>query len=159
MNEQDVAARMRLAYTQATNGFPRTLNVLPISNEIYRIFDQSSSKFDPLEPKAVQTMTELVAKAVSEIRCRAVPAEVTAGMSPPMAKQFSGLVAGLDRDSARRLVIFARTRGVTPDQVKAQRYVLLTTRWNLSANRIAHDAVVEAAEYFKRGPGDEPDAG
>lgn len=158
-----------MAYTQATVNFPRTLNVLPISNEVYRIFElvyqdlggpaKLLRDFDPLDHKMVQAMTKVVGAAVDEIRCKAVPAEVTAGMSPPMAKQFAGLVAGLDRDSARRLIVFARTRGVTPDQVKAQRYVLLTMRWNICANKTAKEAVIEAREYFRNGSGNESDSG
>lgn len=162
-------ARMRLAYTQATVNFPRSLNVLPISNEVYTIFEQvyldlgGAPKLlrylDPLDQKMIQAMTKVVGAAVDEIRCKGIPAEVTAGMSPPMAKQFMGLVAGLDREAANRLIVFARTRGVTPDQVKAQRYVLLTMRWNICANKTAKEAVSDAREYFRNGSGNESDSG
>lgn len=170
MNELELAARMRQAYTQATVAFPRTLNALPIANEVYRIFDQVHEElstdrsrkiraFDPLEPSMVKVMSALVLKAADEIRCRTVPAEVTRGMSPQMAKQFGALVTGLDIISARQLLLYAQTRGVKPDDVKARRYVLLSSRRNLCANRIAHDAVLDAREYFLSGGTDEPDSG
>lgn len=167
MNDKEMAARMRLAYTQATVNFPKNLNYLPISNEIYRIFHQAFNElggreklgmgFDPLQPGMVAKMTELVNRAVFEIRCPSVPADVTRGMDTQTAKKFSGLVFGLDRLTANQLIAYARTRGVTSDQVKSRRYVLLTTRWNISAQRMANDAYLEAREYFTDGASGESD--
>ena len=159
MNKQALASRMRLAYTRATVAFPRTLNALPISNEVYRIFEEvytdlasSGEKvqctFEPLDERIIGAMSAMVYRATEEIKCSAVAKQVTNGMPAPMAKQFSGLVAGMDRTSAVDFIAYARGQKRTAEEIRAKRSSVLMARRNVLANKFVNDCIRGARTYF-----------
>jgi hypothetical protein len=151
---------MRLAYTQATVNFPRTLNALPISNEVYRIFSTVSVElyltgevkerieFNPLDDRAIGAMSSLVLRATQEIRSKEVPGNVTRGLPYEDARKITALVSGLDRQAAVDLIAFARTKGRTSQEIKDRRKEVLSTRLNNLANRFAKDCIRGARTYF-----------
>lgn len=146
-------AQMRLAYTRATVAFPRTLNMTPITLMLRDIFAavyqdyQRGRKngFDPFEEVVISKISSMVDQAREEILLRTVAAEMTRGMSSQEARKVSGIVAGLERDTAAELIRCIKT-GQNWIQKRA---TFLATRRNRLANDLVRKAIREASSYYE----------
>lgn len=161
--EGELAAEMRLAFTRATVNFPKSLDVTPIAITVSNIFSDVfhelkrarrwsvRKEYDPLSEEVIGLISRLVNRAREELMMKNVPAKVTAGMSFAEKKSYQGLVYGLDLDSAKELIRYARMNAVLGSdkrEILRRRGMLLSIRHNMLANSFASDAVKSAQEYF-----------
>lgn len=158
--EAELAAEMRLAFTRATVNFPKSLNTTPIAIAVNHVFADVfyelkrlqrwsvRREYSPLNEDLLFHISGLVDRARDELQMKGVPMQVTVGMPIKEMRSFSALVSGLDVQSARTLVRFAREHTGDKQEIMRQRSLLLLVRRNKLANDLTGDAMRVARSYF-----------
>lgn len=168
MNEDEMSAEMRLAFTRAAVQFPR-LDMHPVSVAVYRIFGQvfyelrmkhkgSIRWIDPYEENLNAVMSLLVDRAKRLMLPSGVAQEVTIGMPAIKAKTITQLVTGLSLTEARSLLGVVNMLK-SPKEVKNHRDMMLRTHRNIAANKLVKEVIKEANAYFLGKENYESDSG